>query len=104
MPVMSGARLAREIKFLIPDLPVVLISGRTEIPAEELEFVDAHFGFGTSLDDLLWAMRILVAPKVFVPEHRRPGGSTSPKHHGARGHRPIPEPSRIEDSRWWDST
>jgi hypothetical protein len=26
--------------------------------------VDAHFGFGTSLDDLLWTMRVLVRPQV----------------------------------------
>ncbi len=70
MPVMNGARLAREIKFLMPGLPVVLISGRTEIPPSELEFVDAHFGFGTSLDDLLWTMRILATPKVVVHSHR----------------------------------
>jgi CheY-like chemotaxis protein len=69
MPTMSGARLAREIKYLMPELPVVLISGRAEMPSPELEFVDAHFGFGTSLDDLLWTMRILAAPKVVVPEH-----------------------------------
>ena len=60
MPLMSGSQLAREIKFLVPDVPVVLISGRAALPATELTFVDAHFGFGTALDDLLWTMRILV--------------------------------------------
>jgi len=95
MPVMSGARLAREIKFLMPNLPVVLISGRTEIPPAELEFVDAHFGFGTSLDDLLWTMRILATPKVFVHEHRQT----------AEGNvRHIPDSQRIVESRWSDST
>jgi CheY-like chemotaxis protein len=59
MPVMNGARLAREIKYLAPDIPVVLISGRKELPPAEMEFVDAHFGFGTDLDDLLWSLRIL---------------------------------------------
>jgi hypothetical protein len=29
-----------------------------------MAFVDAHFGFGTALDDLLWTIRILVHPKV----------------------------------------
>jgi|SRR5208283_1460955 len=95
MPVMSGARLAREIKFLMPGLPVVLISGRTEIAPAELEFVDAHFGFGTSLDDLLWTMRILATPKVFIPDHRQI----------AQGDvRQIPDPPRIMESRWSDST
>lgn len=64
MPAMSGSQLAREIKLLMPDVPVVLLSGRPDLPAAELAFVDAHFGFGTSLDDLLWAMRILTHPKV----------------------------------------
>jgi CheY-like chemotaxis protein len=64
MPQMSGAQLAQEIKYLVPDVPVVLISGRATLPSEELAFVDAHFGFGTSLDDLLWTMRILTQPKM----------------------------------------
>jgi CheY-like chemotaxis protein len=66
MPLMSGSQLAQEIKYLVPDVPVVMISGRTVLPAAELAFVDAHFGFGTSLDDLLWTMRILVQPKLVV--------------------------------------
>ena len=64
MPLMSGAKLAQEIKGLVPDVPVVLISARTTLPSTELAFVDAHFGFGTFLDDLLWTMRILVPPKL----------------------------------------
>jgi hypothetical protein len=36
-----------------------------------LAFVDAHFGFGTSLDDLLWTMRILAPPKLMrMPDLR----------------------------------
>lgn len=73
MPVMSGSKLAQEIKYLVPDVPVVLLSGRPDLPASELAFVDAHFGFGTSLDDLLWTMRILTHPKV-VTMHDHPAG------------------------------
>jgi CheY-like chemotaxis protein len=73
MPLMSGAKLAQEIKYLVPDVPVVLISGRATLPASELAFVDAHFGFGTSLDDLLWTMRILVQPKVVTMEDHLAG-------------------------------
>jgi len=70
MPVMSGSKLAQEMKFLVPDVPVVLISGRSALPASELVFVDAHFGFGTVLDDLLWTMRILARPKaVTMQDH-----------------------------------
>jgi CheY-like chemotaxis protein len=64
MPTLSGSTLAQEIKYLVPDVPVVLISARSTLPATDMAFVDAHFGFGTSLDDLLWAMRILTRPKV----------------------------------------
>ena len=64
MPAMPGSKLAQEIKFLAPDVPVVLISSRSTLPSSELAFVDAHFGFGTVLDDLLWTMRILVEPKL----------------------------------------
>jgi len=46
MPLMSGSRLAQEIKFLVPDVPVVLISGRSTLRASELAFVEVHFGLG----------------------------------------------------------
>lgn len=59
MPVMNGAELARELKFIVPDAPVILISGYAALPPTELVFVDAHFGLGTCLDDLLWTMRTL---------------------------------------------
>jgi len=72
MPAMSGSKLAQEIKILAPDVPVVLISSRSALPTSELAFVDAHFGFGTALDDLLWTMRILVRPKVMTMEDHRP--------------------------------
>jgi CheY-like chemotaxis protein len=64
MPQITGSQLAEEIKFRLPDVPVVLISGYTALPATELLFADAHFGFGTALDDLLWTMRILAQPPL----------------------------------------
>jgi CheY-like chemotaxis protein len=72
MPKMKGSQLAREIKVLVPEVPVVLLSARRSLPAEELLFVDAHFGFGTVLDDLLWTMRILVQPKWVGADHHPP--------------------------------
>ena len=101
MPLMTGAKLAREIKHLMPDVPVVLISGRTSIPPGELEFVDAHFGFGTALDDLLWTMRILVPPKVVAREIEfsdRGAPRDRAPHVAHRGQGIMPE------SRWADST
>ena len=96
MPVMTGAHLAREIKHLMPDVPVVLISGRTSIPESELEFVDAHFGFGTALDDLLWSMRILAPPKVVARGSGVPGHALGFEHRLAD--------HRENNSRWADST
>ena len=64
MPGTSGAQLAEEIRFLLPDVPIVLISGYSALPATELLFADAHFGFGTSFDDLLWTMRVLGQPPL----------------------------------------
>jgi CheY-like chemotaxis protein len=96
MPAMSGTQLAREIKHLMPDIPIVLISGRTSIPTLELEFVDAHFGFGTALDDLLWSMRILVPPRVV------PRGIEEPAPPPVIAHQPVY--GREPESRWADST
>ena len=71
MPAMSGSKLAQEIKYLVPNVPVVLISSRSTLPSTELAFVDAHFGLGTALDDLLWTMRILAQPKLVRMEDQR---------------------------------
>ena len=82
MPLMSGARLAQEIKYLVPDVPVVLISGRSSLPPSELVFVDAHFGFGTALDNLLSTIRTLARPKLPAPDD-------------PRNHQPVELPSQL---------
>ncbi len=97
MPQMSGSRLAQEVKYLVPDVPVVLISGRISLPSSELAFVDAHIGFGTSLDDLLWSMRILTKPKVFTMAEHLPGPIAG---HLSGSHFAI----KREMTRWADST
>ena len=94
MPLMSGSQLAREIKFLVPDVPVVLISGRAALPATELTFVDAHFGFGTALDDLLWTMRILVRPKLAIADHLHANLHRADRHRA----------DQREMTQWADST
>ena len=63
MPSLTGSQLALEIKLLRPDVPVVLLSGYAVLPATELVFVDAHFGHGTHLDDLVDTMRRLTNSK-----------------------------------------
>jgi len=70
MPRMTGSQLAQEIKFMKPDLPIVMISGEKDMPATERVFVGAHFGLGTCLDDLLWSMRVLAAPSPLVVRHQ----------------------------------
>jgi len=71
MPGMTGSQLAQEIKFMVPDAPVVLISGYAALPPTELVFVDAHFGLGTTLDDLLWTMRTLARTELLLSSNHR---------------------------------
>ncbi len=63
LPEISGTKLAQKLKGLFPTLPIVMISGCAALPDSELEFVDAHFGRWSALDDLLATMRGLVLPK-----------------------------------------
>jgi len=64
MPSLTGSQLALEIKLLMPDVPIVLLSGHAVLPSAELVFVDAHFGRGTHLDELVDAMRLLTNAKL----------------------------------------
>jgi CheY-like chemotaxis protein len=70
MPEMMG-HLAEQIKVLGPDVPVVLLSGRTNVPLVDLAFVDALFGSETTLDDLLDKLKILIQAKLHVIEIQR---------------------------------
>ena len=101
MPKMKGSELAREIKVLVPEVPVVLLSGRSSLPAEELMFVDAHFGFGTVLDDLLWTMRILVQPKWVLAD---PLAAQRARQMTERRYGPVISSDPREMKQWADST
>jgi CheY-like chemotaxis protein len=59
IPVMSGPELAQKMKAIHPEVPIVMLSGCAALPDRELLWVDAHFGSGTSLHDLLLALRTL---------------------------------------------
>jgi DNA-binding response OmpR family regulator len=59
LPLMNGAALGKQMKLLQPDLPVIMISGHSTLPPDQLLNIDAHFGRGTSLDDLVRTMRML---------------------------------------------
>jgi CheY-like chemotaxis protein len=64
MPQMRGPELAQEMKFLKPDIPIVLISGKAILPQTDLAFVDAHFGAGSDLDELVDRLRTLAQAKL----------------------------------------
>ena len=71
MPFLSGSQLAKEIKSLAPHIPIVLISGYSNLSASELLFVDAHFGRETVLDDLLETMWSLVRSNRLTARDRQ---------------------------------
>lgn len=71
MPFLSGSQLAKEIKSLAPNVPIVLISGYSAVATSELLFVDAHFGRDTVLDDLLETMWSLVRPNRMSARDRQ---------------------------------
>ena len=57
------SQLVEQIHSLEPRVPIVMISGLVCFPPAEWLFVDAHFGRGTSLDDLLETLHILTGSK-----------------------------------------
>ena len=59
MPGMLGTQLARELKRIDPDLPVVVISGLAALPSHELVNVNVHLGRGTRVDQLLETIEML---------------------------------------------
>jgi CheY-like chemotaxis protein len=64
MPTISGPDLAFKFKSFRPGFPVVMLSGAAVFPDGELLSVDAHFGSGTSLNDLLATLRTLTGSRA----------------------------------------
>jgi two-component system cell cycle sensor histidine kinase/response regulator CckA len=62
MPGMLGTQLARELRRIDPDLPVVVISGLAALPSHELTSVNVHLGRGTRVDQLLETIEMLANP------------------------------------------
>jgi CheY-like chemotaxis protein len=62
LPQMMGSKLPREIRQINPDIPIILVSGHTLLPSEEMTYVNAYVGKGATLDDLLNRLRVLMAP------------------------------------------
>jgi len=55
---LTGSRLAQEINFIAPDIPVVLISGYTVLPPSASMVVDVYFGQGASYFPVMHCYRI----------------------------------------------
>ncbi|MGC1294908.1 MAG: response regulator [Alloacidobacterium sp.] len=62
MPEMMGSKLPWEIKQINPDIPIIVVSGHTLLPSEDMTYVNTYVGKGATLDDLLTRIRILLAP------------------------------------------
>jgi DNA-binding NtrC family response regulator len=60
LPSMSGTQLAQKLKECDPSVPVVLISGVKWMPGTELTYVDAYCGSGSTLDELVGTIEMLL--------------------------------------------
>ncbi len=62
MPEMIGSKLPGEMRQIYPDIPIILVSGHTLLPSEEMTYVNSYVGKGATLDELLTRIRVLLAP------------------------------------------
>ena len=77
MQYLASSHLVQEIHSLQPRVPVVVISGRVSYPPVEWCLADAHFGRGTSVDDLLETMWLLAGSKPDKAVTRRSAAAWS---------------------------
>jgi CheY-like chemotaxis protein len=68
MPNMNGAELACRIKQHKSDLPVILFSGNSCLPAAACDNVDEHLVKGESVESLLQALRARIRPLTHWPD------------------------------------
>jgi CheY-like chemotaxis protein len=71
MPQMNGAQLARELRRIYSDLPIIMISGYEDLPPSELVCVDAYYGRSSSLNELIDTLQVLAGAPV-------PSGKNAP--------------------------
>jgi CheY-like chemotaxis protein len=64
LPHINGAELARELKRIQPDVPIILFSGSLSITAEELTVIDEHVCKGETSGTLLLAASCLLKPRT----------------------------------------
>ncbi len=53
LPDMTGAQLAQEIRAITPEMRLIVLSGRVDLPAGELTYVDAHVAKGSPISELM---------------------------------------------------
>lgn len=92
MPDLNGAQLSRRLKKIQPGLPVVVLSGMVALPSYEMCQIDAHFGRGATLDELLNRIRGLLRSGP----HGGVAGCTGPR--DVRSGAADPERSRFRSS------
>jgi CheY-like chemotaxis protein len=63
MPAMNGEAVATALKVLKSDLPIILFSGSTTVPARALQVVDAYCDKAGSREKLLAAIHCLLQKK-----------------------------------------
>lgn len=82
MPIMDGAQVARKIRRIRPDLPIIMFTGYSqEIPAPVRALVDALVFKGRDLTSLLKALDTLLPKLALRP---RPSANVSVKDRSSR--------------------
>ena len=65
LPDMTGAQLAQEIRVVEPQVRVILLSGRPQLPAGEMACIDVHIVKGSLLDTTIETIRgLLQSPNL----------------------------------------
>ncbi len=62
LPNGNGTSLAKAIKKMKPDVPIMLFSGALPVTTDELDAVDECVSKGESVDDMLYKVRELLQP------------------------------------------
>ena len=61
MPGMNGGEVAREIRRIRPNTPIILLSAYVTLPDEDVKLADLYITKGESTDNLLTAIRTLLS-------------------------------------------
>jgi len=68
LPDMTGAQLTQQIRAVEPSARIILFSGRPNLPAGELAFVDVHIVKGSLLDTIIEIIHGLLQSPNLTPE------------------------------------